>query len=73
MLCYVSQSPANLYVRSVDSEVIQRGLKGMIRGLLTHAIDGGTVKIATGLTRGDDILLPRLAACPVGFGFPSYA
>lgn len=38
----------------------------MVRGLLTNAIDGGTVRITAGLNREDDVLLPRLAACPVG-------
>lgn len=38
----------------------------MVRGLLKNAIDAGIVQIATGLSRQEDILLPRLAACPVG-------
>ncbi|CAM9679794.1 unnamed protein product [Ascophyllum nodosum] len=60
----LEMSPANLYVRSVDSETIQRSVRGMVRGLLTNAIDAGTVQIATGLSRQEDILLPRLEACP---------
>ncbi|CAN0004009.1 unnamed protein product, partial [Hapterophycus canaliculatus] len=60
----LEMSPANLYVRSVDSEAIVRGVTGMIRGLMTNAIDAGPVRIETGLSREEDILLPRLAACP---------
>lgn len=37
----------------------------MIRGLMTNAIDAGAVRIETGLSREEDVLLPRLAACPV--------
>lgn len=59
------KSPANLYVRSVDSEAIVRGVTGMIRGLMTNAIDAGAVRIETGLNREEDVLLPRLSACPV--------
>lgn len=62
------QSPANLYVRSVDSEAIVRGVTGMIRGLMTNAIDAGPVRIETGLSREEDTLLPRLSACPVRTG-----
>eukprot|EP00903_Cladosiphon_okamuranus_P006004 g5924.t1 len=60
----LEMSPANLYVRSVDSEAIMRGVTGMIRGLMTNAIDAGAVRIETGLHREEDVLLPRLAACP---------
>eukprot|EP00752_Nemacystus_decipiens_P018781 g16838.t1 len=60
----LEMSPANLYVRSVDSEAIVRGVTGMIRGLMTNAIDAGAVRIETGLHREEDVLLPRLSACP---------
>ncbi|CAM9212039.1 unnamed protein product [Scytosiphon promiscuus] len=60
----LEMSPANLYVRSVDSEAIVRGVTGMIRGLMTNAIDAGPVRIETGLNREEDILLPRPSACP---------
>ncbi|CAM9925938.1 unnamed protein product, partial [Ectocarpus sp. 6 AP-2014] len=57
-------SPSNLYVRSVDSEAILRGVTGMIRGLMTNAINAGAVQIETGMGREEDMLLPRLSACP---------
>ncbi|CAM9758377.1 unnamed protein product [Ectocarpus sp. 12 AP-2014] len=57
-------SPSNLYVRSVDSEAILRGVTGMIRGLMTNAINAGAVQIEMGMGREEDMLLPRLSACP---------
>lgn len=48
-----------------------RGVTGMIRGLMTNAIDAGAVRIETGLNREEDVLLPRLSACPVSCGYES--
>lgn len=61
---YFDISPNNLFVRSTDTMRTKSSARAFIRGLLSVAVEAGSVRIGVGMSDKLDILRPQPEKCP---------
>ncbi|KAG5175195.1 histidine phosphatase superfamily [Tribonema minus] len=61
---FVAINPNTVYARSTDEARTRQSAEAFIRGLLTVAVEAGTVQLRTGVINRADMLRPQPTMCP---------
>mmetsp|Transcript_12460 Transcript_12460/g.18708 ORF Transcript_12460/g.18708 Transcript_12460/m.18708 type:complete len:305 (+) Transcript_12460:680-1594(+) len=61
---YISIEPDKIYARSTNTARTKQSAEAFIRGLLTLAVETGTINILTSVNEESDVLRPQPTKCP---------